>query len=141
MIESGKHSWKEKRAWNRCAGIFVNDIMDAVPIDKYFELFKPGQGGEGGFIRIGMDYVKSVKEKDGKPAAGAPTPSPCFPRALLCAMLWLSKRCVALKGKRCVCSVLQARLLTRAAAACRCQSATGGIQTFAVFQGLPARQW
>ena len=44
--------------------------MDAVPIDKYFELFKPGQGGEGGFIRIGMDYVKSLKEKDGK-AGGA----------------------------------------------------------------------
>lgn len=40
--------------------------MDAVPIDKYFELFKPGQGGEGGFIRIGMDYVKSLKDKDGK---------------------------------------------------------------------------
>ena len=48
----------------------MNDIMDAVPIDKYFELFKPGQGGEGGFIRIGMDYVKSLKEKDGK-AGGA----------------------------------------------------------------------
>ncbi len=53
------------------AGIFVNDIMDAVPIDKYFELFKPGQGGEGGFIRIGMDYVKSLKDRDGnKSAAG-----------------------------------------------------------------------
>ena len=54
-----------------CAGIFVNDIMDAVPIDKYFELFKPGQGGEGGFIRIGMDYVKSLKDRDGKSAGGA----------------------------------------------------------------------
>jgi hypothetical protein len=37
-------------------GIFVADILDAVPIDKYFELFKPGAGGEGGFIRIGMTF-------------------------------------------------------------------------------------
>ncbi|CAK0746273.1 hypothetical protein CVIRNUC_001679 [Coccomyxa viridis] len=64
---------REKRSGTRtgtsviaACGIFVNDIMDAVPIDKYFELFKPGQGGEGGFIRIGMDYVKSLKDKDGK---------------------------------------------------------------------------
>ncbi len=48
----------------------MNDIMDAVPIDKYFELFKPGQGGEGGFIRIGMDYVKTLKDRDGKSAPG-----------------------------------------------------------------------
>ena len=47
----------------------MNDIMDAVPIDKYFELFKPGQGGEGGFIRIGMDYVKSLKDRDGNKSA------------------------------------------------------------------------
>jgi len=37
-------------------GIYMNDIMEAVPIDKYFELFKPGQGGDGGFIRVGMNY-------------------------------------------------------------------------------------
>lgn len=37
-------------------GIYVSDILDAVPIDKYFELFKPGTGGEGGFIRLGVDY-------------------------------------------------------------------------------------
>jgi hypothetical protein len=48
----------------------VNDIMDAVPIDKYFELFKPGQGGDGGFIRISMDYVKDLKDR--KPATGVP---------------------------------------------------------------------
>lgn len=47
------------------AGIFVNDIMDAVPIDKYFELFKPGAGGEGGFIRISMDFVKTLKDRGG----------------------------------------------------------------------------
>ncbi len=44
-------------------GIFVNDIMDAVPIDKYFELFKPGAGGEGGFIRISMDFVKTLQDR------------------------------------------------------------------------------
>jgi hypothetical protein len=37
--------------------------MDAVPIDKYFELFKPGAGGEGGFIRISMDFVKTLKDR------------------------------------------------------------------------------
>lgn len=39
------------------AGIFVSDILDAVPIDKYFELFKPSAGGEGGFIRLGLDFT------------------------------------------------------------------------------------
>jgi len=43
-------------------GIFVSDILDAVPIDKYFELFKPNAGGEGGFIRIGMSFVKDLSE-------------------------------------------------------------------------------
>lgn len=44
-----------------CAGIFVSDILDAVPIDKYFELFKPSAGGEGGFIRLGLDYTTDPK--------------------------------------------------------------------------------
>lgn len=44
------------------AGIFVSDILDAVPIDKYFELFKPSAGGEGGFIRLGLDFVKDPAE-------------------------------------------------------------------------------
>ena len=30
------------------AGIFVDDIIEAGAIDKYFELFKPNGGGEGG---------------------------------------------------------------------------------------------
>lgn len=38
-------------------GIYMRDILDAVPIDKYFELFKPGEGSEGGFIRISMNYL------------------------------------------------------------------------------------
>lgn len=38
-------------------GIYVNDILEAVPIDKYFELFKTkGDGGDGGYIRISMDF-------------------------------------------------------------------------------------
>ncbi|MEW5299440.1 MAG: hypothetical protein WDW38_004535 [Sanguina aurantia] len=43
-------------------GIFVNDILDAVPIDKYFELFKPNGGGEGGFIRISMNFYKNASD-------------------------------------------------------------------------------
>ncbi|GAX76944.1 hypothetical protein CEUSTIGMA_g4391.t1 [Chlamydomonas eustigma] len=47
-------------------GIFVNDIVDAVPIDKYFELFKPNGGGEGGLIRICMDFAKDAKALERK---------------------------------------------------------------------------
>lgn len=45
-------------------GIFVNDILEAVPIDKYFELFKPNAGGEGGFVRISMNFVRDLAELD-----------------------------------------------------------------------------
>ncbi|GAB4821102.1 hypothetical protein N2152v2_008148 [Parachlorella kessleri] len=38
-------------------GIFVSDILEAVPIDKFFDLFKPGQGAEGGFVRVSMEFV------------------------------------------------------------------------------------
>lgn len=41
----------------------MNDILDAVPIDKYFEMFKPGAAGEGGFIRVAMAFDKSKEEK------------------------------------------------------------------------------
>ncbi len=51
-------------------GIFVNDILDAVPIDKYFELFKPAAGGEGGFIRLGLDFTREPKAAAGVPASG-----------------------------------------------------------------------
>lgn len=51
-----------------CAcGIFVQHILDAVPIDKYFEMFKPGSGSDGGFVRLKMrllsnaDLVKKEK--------------------------------------------------------------------------------
>lgn len=39
-------------------GIYMKDILEAVPIDKYFELFKPQEGADGGFIRISMNYLK-----------------------------------------------------------------------------------
>lgn len=38
-------------------GIFVKDILEAVPIDKYFEMFKPGSGQEGGYIRLRMRLI------------------------------------------------------------------------------------
>lgn len=38
-------------------GIYMKDILDAVPIDKYFELFKPGAGAEGGFIRVSINHL------------------------------------------------------------------------------------
>ena len=43
----------------------MEDILDAVPIDKYFELFKPGAGGEGGFIRVAMNYDTQMLAADG----------------------------------------------------------------------------
>jgi hypothetical protein len=39
-------------------GIYVNDILDAAPIDKYFEMFKPNAGGEGGYVRICIKFTK-----------------------------------------------------------------------------------
>lgn len=44
-------------------GIFVDDIIDAVPIDKYFELFKPNAKGEGGSIRVCMDFAKDLEQQ------------------------------------------------------------------------------
>jgi hypothetical protein len=41
-------------------GIFVKDILDAVPIDKYFEMFKPGTGKEGGFVRLKMNIISEA---------------------------------------------------------------------------------
>lgn len=52
----------------------MSDIIEAVPIDKYFELFKPNAGGEGGFIRISMNYVKDLAELNKRPAPAAGVP-------------------------------------------------------------------
>jgi hypothetical protein len=46
-----------------CApGIFVSDILDAVPLQKFFQLFRPAPGGEGGYILISMNFVKDLSE-------------------------------------------------------------------------------
>ena len=49
----------EKRSVNvvTACGIFVTDIIDAAPIDKYFEMFKPGSGKEGGFVRLKISVL------------------------------------------------------------------------------------
>lgn len=64
----------------------MNDIMDAVPIDKYFELFKPGAGGEGGFIRISMDFVKTLKDR-------APSTGDAHTQALIPMAPWEKYSC------------------------------------------------
>ncbi|KXZ43312.1 hypothetical protein GPECTOR_94g634 [Gonium pectorale] len=62
-------------------GIYVNDILEAVPIDKYFELFKPNAGGEGGFIRIRMNFVRDLAELDHPPRSdGGLQPNVAFPQ-------------------------------------------------------------
>lgn len=53
-------------------GIYVNEIIDAVPIDKFFELFKPQNGGQGGYIRVGLNFVKDAHDL---PAGNAKRPS------------------------------------------------------------------
>jgi len=56
-------------------GIFVKDILEAVPIDKYFEMFKPVTGLEGGYIRLRMKLVSpadlAARDHAGAPVHGA----------------------------------------------------------------------
>lgn len=49
-------------------GIFVDDILDAVPIDKWFEMFKPGAAGEGGFIRVHMSFSEGNPSESRDPS-------------------------------------------------------------------------
>ncbi|KAA6428308.1 MAG: A kinase anchor 9, partial [Trebouxia sp. A1-2] len=49
-------------------GIFVDDILDAVPIDKWFEMFKPGAAGEGGFIRVHMSFSEGDPSESRDPS-------------------------------------------------------------------------
>eukprot|EP00892_Ulva_mutabilis_P003892 jgi/Ulvmu1/1875/UM012_0032.1 len=55
-------------------GIFVQHILDAAPIDKYFEMFKPGSGSEGGFVRLKMRLLSGpdAKKSKGKKGKGGP---------------------------------------------------------------------
>lgn len=68
---------REKRSGTRvgsavvaACGIFVEDILDAVPIDKWFEMFKPGAAGEGGFIRVYMSFSEDMPSE---PRQSSPT--------------------------------------------------------------------
>lgn len=49
------------------AGIYVRDLLDAVPVDKYFELYTTA-GEEGGFVRIDVNYLLSEQKPSAKPA-------------------------------------------------------------------------
>lgn len=47
----------------------MQHILDAVPIDKYFEMFKPGSGSDGGFVRLKMRLMSNSdmkREKGGR---------------------------------------------------------------------------
>mmetsp|Transcript_18208 Transcript_18208/g.47538 ORF Transcript_18208/g.47538 Transcript_18208/m.47538 type:complete len:213 (+) Transcript_18208:96-734(+) len=61
------HGGKRGTSVIAACGIFVDDIIEAVPIDKYFELFKPNLLGGGGFIRICMNFVKDLSELQQQP--------------------------------------------------------------------------
>lgn len=41
------------------AGIYVRELLEAVPLDKYFELYKPGTGADGGFIRVSVNFLQA----------------------------------------------------------------------------------
>lgn len=70
--------WPILKLIHLAAGIFVDDILDAVPIDKYFELFKPGAGGDGGFIRVAMNYdTQAQPAEPGAQARSAPVEWRC----------------------------------------------------------------
>lgn len=59
-IQNGKRGTSVLAA----CGIYVQDILGATPIDKFFELFKPGHGGDGGFIRVSMNHEKQLTPSD-----------------------------------------------------------------------------
>ena len=42
---------KVKSSIVAACGIYMRDIIEAVPIDKYFEMFKPGEGGQSAWAR------------------------------------------------------------------------------------------
>lgn len=68
-------------------GIYMRDILDAVPIDKYFELFKPGEGAEGGFIRISMNYLTPDQVRNGDGILGHKKKGGFLPKLLLTAAI------------------------------------------------------
>ena len=63
------------------AAIYVQDILRAVPIDKHFQLFKPGEGGDAGFIRLAMNFRQQAMHVQYK----TPTPEYSSPHQVTCA--------------------------------------------------------
>jgi hypothetical protein len=75
-----------KRSTNvvTACGIFVSDILEAAPIDKYFEMFKPGSGQEGGFVRLKMTLVSEAEMKNRQKGL--------FPTGSLCLVLQICQK-------------------------------------------------
>jgi hypothetical protein len=72
---------KEKKTGNRtgtscvsACGIFIDDILQAVPINKFFELFKPRQteNPEGGFIKVTITFEDHAVRPRPPRGVGAP---------------------------------------------------------------------
>lgn len=57
LCRKAQKEGKERVTVVTACGIFVNDILEAAPIDKYFEMFKPGSGDEGGYVRLKMQMI------------------------------------------------------------------------------------
>lgn len=47
-------------------GIYMKDILEAAPVDKYFELYKPGGGSAGGFIRVAISHLEPDQVRNGE---------------------------------------------------------------------------
>lgn len=47
-------------------GIYMKDILEAAPVDKYFELYKPGGGSAGGFIRVAISFLEPDQVRNGE---------------------------------------------------------------------------
>ncbi|KAK2076045.1 hypothetical protein QBZ16_001381 [Prototheca wickerhamii] len=63
VLEVAGHDKNDEPVWEPSfkhgyvKGIYIRDLLDAVPVDKYFELFQPSSGLDGGFIRVSVNYL------------------------------------------------------------------------------------
>ena len=46
------------------AGLFIAPLLEAVPINKVFDMYKPGGAGPGGSIRIFADFEEFEEDKN-----------------------------------------------------------------------------
>ena len=65
LCREKKNGDKQGTSIVAACGIYMKEILEAVPIDKYFELFKPGHGAEGGFIRVSVNYLNPEQVRNG----------------------------------------------------------------------------